>query len=308
MGPSGPEPGMVDDVTGPAAADGPYHAAIGVRPGRVAPDWPMVLDRLVPGAHLVLLLPDSAWRATAAAEEAGFEVRDSLLWVTSAGVRHLLLARRPLVATVVANVIGHAAGALNIDGCRVGLATDVPSVHAVRGQDYPKTYDGTEPGWGRSRGGIAGDRVDWEPAGGRWPPNMVFSHAPDCHPLRPIVQGWEVLDWACGEHCPIGDFDREVGRLKSGAPGTKRVGNRGVCYGAESRPPGTPMPGYGDEGGPSRFFPGLPAGDWWLAAWLRHLVVPPAGRLLVIGDQIPRAPRPRTHPAADHQESLALFA
>jgi site-specific DNA-methyltransferase (adenine-specific) len=42
---------------------------------------------------------------------------------------------------------------------------------------------------------------------------------------------------------------------KSGKPGIMRKGtNDGACYGAESRAPGTPMTGFGDEGSAARFF------------------------------------------------------
>lgn len=49
-------------------------------------------------------------------------------------------------------------------------------------------------------------------------------------------------------------LDEQSGIVKSGAPGIKRGGNTGAAYGAESRPPGTQMSGFGDSGGASRFF------------------------------------------------------
>lgn len=46
---------------------------------------------------------------------------------------------------------------------------------------------------------------------------------------------------------------------KSGKPGIMRKGtNDGACYGAESRAPGTPMTGFGDEGSAARFFHNFP--------------------------------------------------
>ncbi|TIU88821.1 MAG: site-specific DNA-methyltransferase [Mesorhizobium sp.] len=46
---------------------------------------------------------------------------------------------------------------------------------------------------------------------------------------------------------------------RSGAPGVMRKGtNDGATYGAESRAPGTPMTGYGDEGSAARFFHQFP--------------------------------------------------
>jgi site-specific DNA-methyltransferase (adenine-specific) len=49
---------------------------------------------------------------------------------------------------------------------------------------------------------------------------------------------------------------------KSGKPGVMRKGtNDGACYGAESRPPGTQMTGFGDEGSAARFFESYPFDD-----------------------------------------------
>lgn len=49
---------------------------------------------------------------------------------------------------------------------------------------------------------------------------------------------------------------------RSGAPGTIRKGrNDSATYGAESRAPGTPMTGYGDEGSAARFFHQFPINE-----------------------------------------------
>lgn len=85
----------------------------------------------------------------------------------------ICVARKPLIGTVAQNVLAHGCGGLNIDACRVGCASDIPSVNATRRSDYPQSYTGECAGWGRSRGGLAGDKVNWEPNGGRWPANVV---------------------------------------------------------------------------------------------------------------------------------------
>jgi site-specific DNA-methyltransferase (adenine-specific) len=77
-------------------------------------------------------------------------------------------------------------------------------------------------------GGYAGETVGSSPLG-RWPANLIHDGSK------------EVL-----AHFP---------RTKSGKPGIMRKGtNDGPVYGAESRPPGTPMTGFGDEGSAARFF------------------------------------------------------
>jgi len=44
---------------------------------------------------------------------------------------HWILARKPLIGTVAANVLAHGTGGLNIDGCRVGYADDIDKASAT---------------------------------------------------------------------------------------------------------------------------------------------------------------------------------
>lgn len=71
----------------------------------------------------------------------------------------ITVARKPLVGTVAANVMGHGTGALNIDGCRVGTETI------------------TQHGRGDSENIAMSGRNYAEPAGraweGRWPANLI---------------------------------------------------------------------------------------------------------------------------------------
>jgi len=96
-------------------------------------------------------------------------------------VKVVTVARKPLgESTVAANVVAWDTGAFNVDGIRIGTSADVSSVNAVRKRDYPQSYDGHGHGWGRSRGGLAGDVVRWTPTTGRWPANVVVQHLPGC--------------------------------------------------------------------------------------------------------------------------------
>lgn len=88
-----------------------------------------------PGAHaLVWALPRTAhWTATAW-EIAGWEVRDRIAHLFGSGfpkshnalkpaMEDWWLLRKPLAApSIAANVAAHGTGALNIDGCRVGMS------------------------------------------------------------------------------------------------------------------------------------------------------------------------------------------
>jgi hypothetical protein len=108
-------------------------------PGR--PFWSAALRVAKPGAHLVAFGGTRTFhRLTCAIEDAGWEIRDVLSWLYGSGFpkshngpwggtalkpawEPIVLARKPLVGTVAANVAQHGTGALNIDGCRVKFAS-----------------------------------------------------------------------------------------------------------------------------------------------------------------------------------------
>ena len=108
-----------------------------------------------PGAHLVAFGGTRTYhRLACAIEDAGWELRDCLMWLYGSGFpkshnvaiaidkqrddtdaarqwegygtalkpgwEPIILARKPFTGTVAANVLEHGTGALNIDGCRVG--------------------------------------------------------------------------------------------------------------------------------------------------------------------------------------------
>lgn len=73
----------------------------------------------------------------------------------------VVVARRPLIGTVAANVLEHGTGALNIDACRIG--TDGGT------RRDGKATEANDSGWGNMRGhGIA------DIGAGRWPANIAL--------------------------------------------------------------------------------------------------------------------------------------
>lgn len=102
----------------------------------------------------------------------------------------IVLARKPLVGPVAANVMTHRVGALNIDASR--LAGE-PRTRAV---ERPKGPTGGATSFGKSA-------TKREPVGlGRWPANLVLSHLPDCEGSGP--KHTEVL---CAPGCPVAELD-----------------------------------------------------------------------------------------------------
>lgn len=94
---------------------------------------------LKPGGHILAFGGTRTYhRLACAVEDAGFEIRDQIQWLYGSGFpksrnigegrgtalkpahEPIVMARKPLIGTVAANVEKHKTGAMNIDACRVG--------------------------------------------------------------------------------------------------------------------------------------------------------------------------------------------
>ena len=172
---------------------------------------------------------------------------------------HWILARKPLIGTVAANVLEHGTGALNIDACRVG---ENP------GYSYPNGPGGNSFSVGSSPDGTRTASV--ESTKGRWPANLVLS----------------------GD--AVEEMDRQSGHLKQGGgiSGKEPSQRTKTVYGKGSeREPWTPHAG---SGGASRFFycakpSKKERGEGnvhptvksiVLMRWLIKLITPPGGTVL----------------------------
>ncbi|WP_321865679.1 DNA-methyltransferase [Paraburkholderia tropica] len=104
--------------------------------------WAECLRVLKPGGHLLAFAGSRTYhRMTCAIEDAGFEIRDQIMWIYGSGFpksrnlhgehagwgsaikpahEPICMARKPMAGTLLANVLEHGTGALNIDGCRIG--------------------------------------------------------------------------------------------------------------------------------------------------------------------------------------------
>ena len=154
--------------------------------------WEECLRVLKPGGHILAFGGSRTFhRMAVAIEDAGFEIRDSIAWISSktfpkslnvrkaidkAGVdgsawegwgtglknvvEPIVMGRKPLVGTVAANVLEHGVGGLNIDASKV--AGNVPSV------PQPKTGGGIFSGKGGRNGELS------SAPSGRWPANVIL--------------------------------------------------------------------------------------------------------------------------------------
>jgi DNA modification methylase len=146
-------------------------------------------------------------------------------------VEPVVVARRPLIGTVAANVLQYGTGALNIDGTRVPNTGE--SIQRVTGKGtLGGTSDGYDRPWKNDPEAIAARQeradiaIDKANTLGRWPANVIFD--PDA----------------------ATELDRQSGVSKAGAPRSDRD-TGGIWAEGNGIPVG---PQYGDTGGASRFF------------------------------------------------------
>jgi DNA modification methylase len=142
---------------------------------------------LKPGGHLAAFGGTrTAHLLACGLEEAGLEIRDTLMWIQGQGFpsspalakglgvrlkpayEPILLARRPIDGTLEQNLARYGTGALNIDRCRIPDTTQQCS----------------SEGRTHARKGMASER-------GRWPANLLLSHGQTCTRTR------------CERDCPI---------------------------------------------------------------------------------------------------------
>ena len=142
----------------------------------------------------------------------------------------IVLARKPLDGTIARNVLAHGTGALNIDATRIGMsgADRAEAENKNRHADF-----GSGPRENAVYGVDERDRGEggnWSPAG-RWPANVVLDE-----------QAAALLDAQVGESVSTGG-QSSLGAFRNGD-----------VYGAGRDERWQADPGYGDRGGPSRFF------------------------------------------------------
>jgi hypothetical protein len=92
-------------------------------------------------------------------------------WGTALKPAHepVVVARRPLIGTVAANVVQHGTGALNIDGTRIPMGDEYDPTKIQRQQNSSGAIEGA---FGASA--LIGKEIPTYKPGGRWPANVIF--------------------------------------------------------------------------------------------------------------------------------------
>jgi site-specific DNA-methyltransferase (adenine-specific) len=182
-----------------------------------------------PGGYLVAFGGARTWhRLVIGLEDAGFEIRDSIAWLYATGFpksldiakalrrsgqasrqwqgwgtnlkpgfEPIIVARKPLAGTVAATVREYGTGGLHIDACRVPIdETDRAKIDAEHVGMDPATYQ-RRPGTSLN---LSTRPLRFKPAHahelGRWPANVVLTHAPGC-------------DARCAPGCPVAELNEQ---------------------------------------------------------------------------------------------------
>lgn len=154
---------------------------------------------LKPGGYLLSFGGSRTYhRMACAVEDAGFEIRDQIMWVYGSGFpkshngpwggtalkpahEPIVMARKPLEGTVEANWRKHGAGALNIDGCRVGSTVETwPKTRSFRSGISSGYTEGIEKGETQSTGTVPP---------GRWPANLIHDGSDEVLAAFPQASG-----------------------------------------------------------------------------------------------------------------------
>ena len=100
----------------------------------------------------------------------------------------ITVARKPLAGTVAANVLEHGTGALNIDGCRVGMSDRDSAYIAERIGGFNATR--SIGGKGAYNGGETMDRAEaYDASKGRWPANLIHDGSDEVLAAFPNAPG-----------------------------------------------------------------------------------------------------------------------
>lgn len=180
-------------------------------------------------------------------------------WGTALKPAHepIVLARKPLIGTVAANVLQHGTGALNIDGTRIPMGDEYDPTKIQRQQHSNGAIDGA---FGASS--LIGKEIATYKPGGRWPANV-------------IIDDTITDDWARYFYCAKPSrSERNAGLdglpVKTAGEATNRKdGSDGL---------NSPRAGAGRTGGAQNFHPTVK--PLALMQWLIRLVTPPDGTVL----------------------------
>lgn len=213
--------------------------------------WAQVLRVLKPGAFLLAFGGSRTYhRMACAIEDAGFEIRDQIMWLYGSGFpkshngewggtalkpahEPIVVARKPIIGTVEQNYRAHGVGGLRIDDCRVD------AVHPAATYLQPVIAGGAYNSEREKR--RTAETVENL---GRWPANLIHDGSEEVIAAFPQAPGQIAAE----------SFTAPSSKTRSvyGARGRRPGGFGNVGADSGSSTPNGPM--YGDRGSAARFF------------------------------------------------------
>jgi len=214
--------------------------------------WAEALRVLKPGGWLVAFSGSRTYhRMACAIEDAGFEIRDQIMWIYGSGFpkgglddegrgtclkpahEPIVLARKPLIGSALANVAQFGTGKLNIDASRIG--------------DTGARNNGRQAGTNGIYGHIgATTAVDY--GKGRWPANVIHDGSDEVLSAFPDAPGQ--IAGASSSSAPRG-AQNVYGSLLRGRPGEASANSENAgTVGFQMRPGER----RNDSGSAARFF------------------------------------------------------
>jgi hypothetical protein len=238
-----------------------------------------------PGAvGLVWALPRTSHWTALAIEEAGWVIEEKIYHLFGTGFPK---AKHRLKPAAEEWVLCRNPGPLwlGVEECRISTNVGRPLIERVDRGLVGNVWDGGVDG------SLCGSRCAGTTSQGRYPANLVLSHHPECvcqgtkkvkgsHDAgKPIVTthiGWfssrpgvskgyadadgteTVENWTCHPDCPIRLLDEQAGN-KGGGYGVRGASTKIYGGGNGFTQATGEVVGFGDSGGPSRFFANFPA-------------------------------------------------
>lgn len=169
--------------------------------------WELAYNLLKPGGHLLAFSGSRTYhRMAVAIEDAGFEIRDQIMWLYGSGFpksrnignglgtalkpahEPIVMARKPVEGTIVENVSKHGTGGINIDECR------------IESSDNPMKWESPRGGIWKTDSDAKAELTENEK--GRFPANVIHDGSDEVLDLLPYTKSGKMA-----QHIKGGQFN-----------------------------------------------------------------------------------------------------